>query len=248
MNILLILAFLFAVGSFLGWGLEVIFRRLVSKKWINPGYLVGPWLPIYGFSLCILYLLTLIEPYIHMDNPYIRKLLLFIAMAIAITIIEYAAGIIFIKGMKIKLWDYSDMWGNFQGIICPLFSFFWLIMSAVYYFLIHPHILDMLRWLSSNLTFSFCIGFYFGIMVMDFNYSARTLYHIRKFAEEHQIVVRLEELKENVQDYKKKQGERFSFMFSFKSRLSVREHLERYIVNPDVKKHIDELRRHIKKK
>ena len=105
MNILLILAFLFAVGSFLGWGLEVIFRRLVSKKWINPGYLVGPWLPIYGFSLCILYLLTLIEPYIHMDNPYIRKLLLFIAMAIAITIIEYAAGIIFIKGMKIKLWD-----------------------------------------------------------------------------------------------------------------------------------------------
>ena len=64
MNILLIFACLFAVGSFLGWGLEVLFRGCVSKKWINPGFLTGPYLPIYGFSLCVLYLLTMLEEYI----------------------------------------------------------------------------------------------------------------------------------------------------------------------------------------
>lgn len=248
MNILLILAFLFAAGSILGWGLEVLFRKLVSKKWINPGYLAGPWLPIYGFSLCVLYTLTLLEPYIPVENSLIKKLILFIIMAFFITMIEYAAGVIFIKGMKIKLWDYSDMRGNIQGIICPLFSFFWLILSAVYYFAVHPHILDMLKWLSENLAFSFCIGFCFGIMIMDFAYSAQILYHIKRFAEERQIVVRLEEFKEELQDYRKKQGERLSFIFSFRSRLPLKEHLEQYIRTPGFMKHIDEFRRLIKKK
>lgn len=63
-----------------------------------------------------------------------RKLLLFVLMALAITLVEYIAGLIFIRGMKIKLWDYSERWGNIQGIICPLFSFFWAILSAIYYF------------------------------------------------------------------------------------------------------------------
>ena len=61
MNNFLILAFLFFIGCFLGWGLEVLYRRFspanVSRRWINPGFLVGPYLPLYGFGLCALYLL-----------------------------------------------------------------------------------------------------------------------------------------------------------------------------------------------
>lgn len=56
----LILAFIFFIGSLAGWLLELIFRRFFSKanpsrKWINPGFLVGPYLPLYGFSLCVVY-------------------------------------------------------------------------------------------------------------------------------------------------------------------------------------------------
>jgi len=46
MSIFLILAFLFTVGSFLGWCLEIVFRRITSKKFVNPGFLSGPWLRI----------------------------------------------------------------------------------------------------------------------------------------------------------------------------------------------------------
>ena len=163
MNTLLTLAFLFAVGSFLGWCLEVVFRHFVTHKWINPGFLIGPYLPLYGFSLCMLYALARLEPYIPIQNYILKKLVLFVIMAICITAIEYIAGLIFIKGMNIKLWDYSDRWGNVQGIICPLFSFFWLLLSATYYFFIHPYILNSLDWLAQNLAFSFIIGFFFGI-------------------------------------------------------------------------------------
>ena len=62
MNLFLTLAFLFLIGSVLGWGLEVIFRRFFSAhRWVNPGFLVGPYLPLYGSSLCVLYLLAMLE-------------------------------------------------------------------------------------------------------------------------------------------------------------------------------------------
>lgn len=60
MNLFLTIAFLFFIGSMAGWVIEVVFRRFFSsanpeRKWINPGFLSGPYLPLYGFSLCVLF-------------------------------------------------------------------------------------------------------------------------------------------------------------------------------------------------
>ena len=62
MSIFLTLAYLFFIGSTLGWVLELLFRNLTHKpeKLVNPGFCTGPWLPIYGFGLCVLFLLMLI--------------------------------------------------------------------------------------------------------------------------------------------------------------------------------------------
>ena len=65
MNFILTLAYLFFVGSISGWVLELFFRKWFSSsnpehKWINPGFCTGPYLPIYGFGLCALYLLALL--------------------------------------------------------------------------------------------------------------------------------------------------------------------------------------------
>ena len=62
MNLFLALAFLFFIGSMGGWLLELFYRKIISKgKWINPGFLVGPYLPLYGFGICTFYLLSQIE-------------------------------------------------------------------------------------------------------------------------------------------------------------------------------------------
>ncbi len=248
MSIFLILSFLFAVGSTLGWCIEVLFRHHVSKKWVNPGFLIGPYLPIYGFSLCILYLLTMLEPHLPMGHIAMRKAVLFLIMAAVITVIEFAAGRIFIKGMKIELWDYSNEWGNVQGIICPKFSFFWLLLSAVYYFFVHPYILDMLQWLASNLAFSFCIGFFFGVFALDMAYAFRIMYHIRKFAAEYQIVVRLEELKAEIEQSKKRLGERHRFLFILRSAQPLKEHLEEYLHTSSVQERLQKFHDKVKKK
>lgn len=145
MSLFLTIAFLFFIGSMAGWVIEVVFRRFFSsanpeRKWINPGFLSGPYLPLYGFSLCVLFLLSLLEQYIPIENTALRKAALFAVMAAAVTLVEYIAGLISIKLLHVKLWDYSKQWGNIQGIICPKFTLGWAILSAVYYFLIHPRI------------------------------------------------------------------------------------------------------------
>ena len=46
-----------------------------------------------------------------------------------ITCVEFIFGIIFNVILKMGVWDYSDMPFNILGQICPLFSFFWFILS-----------------------------------------------------------------------------------------------------------------------
>ena len=64
--------------------------------------------------------------------------------------IEYITGLIFIKGMNLKLWDYSDRFGNIQGIICPLFTLCWGVLGVVYYLFVHKYIAGAVNWISEN--------------------------------------------------------------------------------------------------
>ena len=184
----LVILFLFSVGSFFGWILELLFRRFLSKnnperKWINPGFLVGPCLPLYGFSLIVLYLLSKIDLWF-IENPIVKQISLFVVMSICITFLEFITGLIFIKGMKIKLWDYSDCFGNIKGIICPQFSFYWIVLSALYYFLINPRIISWVFWFTNHLAFSFFTGVYYGILIIDIIYSFQLVSKVKKFAKE----------------------------------------------------------------
>ncbi len=203
MNLFLKLAFLFFIGSLIGWCLEVLFRRFYSygnakKKWVNPGFCTGPYLPLYGISLCLLYLLASLEVPSPIKSAFGNKLLLFLIMTLCITLVEYLAGLLALKVFKVRLWDYSKERGNLQGIICPRFSAIWAVLSAVYYFLIHPYIKNALHWLSQNLAFSFVIGLFFGVFLLDVAHSAQLVTKLKKFAEENNIILKYETLKESI--------------------------------------------------
>ncbi len=227
MSIFLTLADLFFIGSLSGWILELLFRNLVhrSPKWINPGFCTGPYIPLYGFGLCILFLLASLEKLNLTGNQFWNKVLLFSAMAICMTLIEYIAGIFCLKYLKVRLWDYSKMWGNIQGIICPTFSVIWAVLGAVYYFLIHPHILQMLNWLSRNLAFSFFIGMFFGVFIVDVVHSANLVVKLKGFAEEHMLVVRYEEIKDHIRARQIENKKKYQFFRPFHSEKSLNEHL-----------------------
>ena len=232
MSQFLVLAFIFFIGSLLGWVLELFFRKWFASdnpdhRWVNPGFLVGPYLPLYGFGLSALYLLAGLERYAFLPSPFWNKALLFLMMAAAMTAIEYIAGVIFILGMHIKLWDYSNCWGNVKGVICPLFSFFWAVLGAIYYFLIHPYILNALRWLSENLAFSFVVGFFYGIFLIDLCYSLCVMQTVRSWAAENNVVVRYRELRERLRLDREKVGRQAYFFLTLHTEGPMAERLRR---------------------
>ncbi len=225
MSIFLTLAYLFFIGSVIGWVLELLYRNLTQKhqKWVNPGFCTGPYLPIYGFGLCTLFLLASLEQYSLIQNPVWNKITLFLAMAAGMTLIEYLAGLFCLKVLKVRLWDYSNLPGNIQGIICPTFSLFWAILGAVYYFLIHPYILDGLYWLSQNLAFSFFIGMFFGIFIIDVAHSGNLLVKLKRFAEENEVIVRYEALKDHILAIHEKNKATYRFFLPFQEVLPLTE-------------------------
>ena len=217
MPLFLIFAYLFFLGSVAGWVLEVFFRRFFSRanperRWINPGFCTGPWLPLYGSGQCILYLLSFLENVGLIRDPMWNRIALFAVMALAMTGIEYVAGLLALRVAKVRLWDYTDQWGNIQGIICPKFSLAWAVLGALYYFLIHPRILHALDWLSQNLAFSFFIGLFFGFFILDVVNSANLTAKLRQFAADNDVVVRFEAVKESIRLRKEAARQKYRFL------------------------------------
>ena len=118
---------LFLFYCFAGWIYEVVWCNMIehNRGFINNGFLFGPWLPIYGIGTSIILLLI---KKLQISN----KWLIFGIGAIASTVAEFI-GSYFMEGILGKwLWDYSDMFLNFEGRIAlkPSIMFGVLVLIA----------------------------------------------------------------------------------------------------------------------
>ena len=147
------------------------------------------------------------------------------------TLIEYIAGILALKVIKVRLWDYTEEWGNIQGIICPKFSAIWAALGALYYFIIHPSILNAIEWLSQNLAFSFVIGLFFGVFIIDVAQSVRFVAKLKAFAEEYDVVVKFETLKANIRSHYEASAQKYHFFRPLHTDRPISEHLKDMLGN-----------------
>lgn len=182
MKYLVIISTLFVIGSLIGWIIELFFRRFVSqKKWMNPGFLTGPYLPIYGFGVLVLYAVSNIP--LGITNQIADIIVRILIIGVGMTVVEFIAGLIFIKGLKVKLWDYSNHKGNIMGIICPSFSLIWLVVGSLYYFLLNPILVEGISWISENLIYTYFVGMVMGAMAVDFTYSIHLATKLKEYKE-----------------------------------------------------------------
>ena len=177
-QVFLIVLYLFFFGGVGGWGLELFFRRFFSganpeRKWLNPGFLFGPCLPLYGFGTVLLFILSELDHTLFgsFSGTFWYYPVMFVVMALAMTLLEYIVGLVSFKGFHLRLWDYSKLWGNIQGIICPLFTFFWGVLSLGYYFLLYPRLRKLVEWFVAHPLASFMVGVCFGIFLIDLCFS-----------------------------------------------------------------------------
>lgn len=236
MEIFAVIATLFVIGSLAGWIIEVLFRRFFSrKKWMNPGFLTGPYLPIYGFGVIGLYVLSEIFINVEIESKLPQWALIIITILIigAILIaIEFIAGLIFIKGMGLKLWDYSDRKGNILGIVCPLFDVLWTAAGAIYFFFIHPELKEAIKWISleSHNVYYLFIGIVIGMMLVDAAYSIHLATIMSKFAKSNKLVLEVNKVQEKVKDIKVGSKKKRA-MFSIPTVTEIKKYLEESVSN-----------------
>lgn len=134
---------LFFIYSVIGWFVEVTYVYIGTKKFINRGFLIGPYIPIYGYSALImaLYLTQ------YKDNP----LTVFLLAIFICTFIEYMISFNMEKLFNARWWDYSNSKFNINGRVCLKNGLGFGFLSLLLIYLINPWLVNLLGKLNPKL-------------------------------------------------------------------------------------------------
>ena len=130
------LGVLFYMCSILGYFYELILNYLHTHKIFSHGFLKGPWLPIYGTGSLVIILINKYKKY---------PLVIFLLSFILTGIVEYTGGLLLLKVLKMRLWDYTGMFLNIDGLVCFLSAFCFGIGGLIVIYIIYPLIDKLLK-------------------------------------------------------------------------------------------------------
>ncbi|MGN0494629.1 MAG: hypothetical protein ACI4GW_00240 [Lachnospiraceae bacterium] len=168
-----------------GWIFESGNVSVRQKKWVNRGFMKGPWLPLYGSGALVILLSTL--PF--EQNP----IAVYFVSAISATILEYITGVVMLKLFKVRYWDYRYRKIQFQGHICLVSTIVWGFLGLLMVYIIHPPVVKLVgRWnpeVVSIITFLITI-----CIVYDFANSFREAMDLRG------LITQAQELKERIEE------------------------------------------------
>lgn len=122
----------FFLYSFLGYCCEVIYCSIPQKRFINRGFLYGPYLPIYGFGSLIVTIL--------LDPLSSWPLAVFLLAFVLTSCLEYFTSWLLEKLFSVKLWDYSKHKVNINGRVCLLNSTLFGLLGLFAEYVVQPGI------------------------------------------------------------------------------------------------------------
>jgi len=132
-----ILIFFFV--SWIGWNFEILWCFISDGVLANRGALIGPWVPIYGYS-CVFLIALLYNPKILK-----HKFATFLLIMLICTVIEYFTSIYLEKMHNLIWWDYSNYKFNFQGRISLETSLLFGVAGMFALYKVIPYLLDRLK-------------------------------------------------------------------------------------------------------
>jgi len=183
---------IFALFSIIGWILELTYRSLVTKKLVNPGFMSGCVVPLYGMGAIILNLICIL---ISKTNFNYKVLLVFVVSIILLTLLEFICGFISLKYFHIRLWDYRKRIINYKGFVCLEFSIIWGLLGVLYYLTVYPYI-DIIsnNIINSNIGI-FALGIFLGVFIIDLSISIKLFNRLIKYANEIKENINIEKIK-----------------------------------------------------
>ena len=149
MQTLLLYFAYFFIYSIIGWAVETLFVMLKTKKFVDRGFLIGPYCPIYGWG-AILMTLYLTQ---YKDNI----LTVFILGVVICSVLEYLTSYFMEILFKTRWWDYSNKKFNLNGRICGENCLLFGLCGIIVIYLIHTNLEKLIISIPTNIFVSFTI-------------------------------------------------------------------------------------------
>ena len=129
----------FALYSLLGWACESTYCSIPAKRFINRGFLNGPFCPVYGVgALLVIFLL----------RPFTQNLLVLFVFGVLVTsVLEYITGFLLEKLFHTTWWDYSKRKFNIKGRVCLRNSLLFGVLSVLLLHFINPFVEKLEAWI-----------------------------------------------------------------------------------------------------
>lgn len=163
---------LFIIYSIIGWIIEVVAVSKDTKCFINRGFLIGPYCPIYG--VCSLIIILIIPKFENIG-------ILFLITMIICSLIEYITSYLMEKMFKARWWDYSHLKFNLNGRICLKNSLYFGILGVLLIKYVNPLILNYLKMIPDK-TINILFYLSFIIFIIDNIISFKVVFKIKETA------------------------------------------------------------------
>ncbi len=172
----------FFIISFLGWTYETLLMLVWHGEFYDRGFLFLPFCPIYGFPVCVLYLLlgtptegrfsSWIDRRFKRASrgvqTFLRYLLYYLLSGVFATLIELTVGLI-LESAGLCLWTYRSEPLNFRGHICLQVSLIWGLMLTLFMRFLMPLLVRLLGKIPKKVQVALCVVLSVALLV-DFSY------------------------------------------------------------------------------
>lgn len=162
--------FFFYFYCLAGWCFESAYVSVKKRKFVNRGFMRGPFLPLYGTGAVMM----LVVSYPVRGNLF----LVYVAGCIGATVLEYVTGVAMEALFKVRYWDYSNQKFNFQGHICLSSSLAWGLLTILMTQVIHKPV----EWLALSIPYTLLTVLTIALtflLATDFALSFRTALDLR---------------------------------------------------------------------
>lgn len=175
--------------SFVGWCFESTYVSLKSKRFVNRGFMRGPFLPLYGSGAIMMLVVSM---------PFKSNLfLVYIAGCVGATALEYVTGVCMEALFKVRYWDYSYKKIQFQGHICLSSTLAWGVLTIVMTEFVHNPVEAFVFKIPENLM-QILFVIITVILVADYTMAFKAAMDLRD------ILIKLEQAEKELEHMKKR--------------------------------------------
>lgn len=139
-NIFYLLVIGFLIYSMMGWIYEVIICLVNDGEFVNRGFLLGPYLPVYGFGglLLVYSLKKLKDKKIKVFKLNITPIIVFVLIVILTSVLEYLTSYFMELIYNDRWWDYSNWSININGRVALIPSLRFGVLGLLGIYLFQP--------------------------------------------------------------------------------------------------------------